>query len=312
MPSVSELIAAINPDEYCDYGGDIKRLTEIKEKVKKEGVISAAKKILPKPLAEHKIVYESSTETLEPLYFWILDFMRDVGLTVEKLTDSFVSSPGSGHFSELGQKSSIMQQQGMKIMGDVNTVLRSVLNLIYDLKEFKIRLKQYDDLTSKDGDIKSAAILSLKQVWMDKVDISKGNSSIKAMAFGTAGYQTLIDAFLIVKDESLKGSDGSVLDLNDRVLRILKARIHEFNVWVSESENELRKRYNLEREYLKSQVNSLKLYSRWVKPYLKAAQNLEMKDSGRNPALVNVFNTLFLERKKLGSIMFLGDWLTFQ
>ena len=36
---------------------------------------------------------------------------------------------------------------------------------------------------------------------MDKVDIAKGNSSIKAMALGQAGFQTLMDAFLFVKDE---------------------------------------------------------------------------------------------------------------
>ena len=33
------------------------------------------------------------------------------------------------------------------------------------------------------------------------VDINKGNSSIKAMALGQAGFQTLIDAFLASKDE---------------------------------------------------------------------------------------------------------------
>ena len=72
--------------------------------------------------------------------------------------------------------------------------LRSVLNIIYDLKEFRIRLSHYDDLKTEK---KEAAILALKQIWMDKVDIQKGNSSIKAMALGQAGFQTLIDAFLL-------------------------------------------------------------------------------------------------------------------
>jgi len=250
------------------------------------------------PDAEHKLVYDSSSEGLEPIYFFIFDLMNDFGLGPEKLVDSFVSSPGSGHFQELGTRATIMQQQGAKILGDVNTVLRSVLNIIYDLKEFRIRLQSYDDLNSKDKSRSEGAVLSLKQIWMDKVDITKGQSSIKAMTIGQAGFQTLINAFLIVKDEK----DVDRLDLNDMVKRIVKHRIHEFNIWLDQSERELKKRYELEKTYLRSQVNSLKLYSRWAKPYLRAAQKLEMKSNNvdREGALVNAFNTILLELTLLG------------
>ncbi|MEK6827292.1 MAG: hypothetical protein AABX99_02290, partial [Nanoarchaeota archaeon] len=240
--------------------------------------------------------YDSSTETLEPVYFFILDLMNDLGLAPEKLIDNFSLTPGSGHFAELGQRATMMQQQAGKIMGDVNTVLRSVLNIIYDLKEFKIRLQSYDGLKSKKKEEQEYAVLSLKQIWMDKVDIAKGNSSIKAMALGQAGFQTLIDAFLAAKDEK----DIDKIDLNDRVKRLLKPRITEFNIWLRESEGELRKRYEIEKTYLKSQVNSLKLYSRWVRPYLKTASDLEQKESGRSPALVKTFDTIVLELTLLG------------
>ncbi|MEK6917741.1 MAG: hypothetical protein AABW51_02225 [Nanoarchaeota archaeon] len=270
--------------------GDIKAVYEIIKDIspyyKKKG----------EPEAEHKLVYDSSTETLEPVYFFILDLMQDLGMKTEKLSDNFASSPGSGHFSELGQRATIMQQQGAKILGDVNTVLRSVLNLIYDLKEFKIRLKIYTDLKSKDPNISQAARLSLKQLWMDKVDIQKGNSSVKAMALGQAGFQTLLDAFLVADNEK----EAKDLDLNDRIKRIVMSRVIEFNAWLGQSERELTKRYGLERAYLKSQVNSLKLYTKWAKPYLVAAAKLQNKDFGRDPALVNVFNTLLLELTLLG------------
>ncbi len=248
------------------------------------------------PEAEHTIVYDSSSETLEPIYFFILDLMNDLGLAPEKLVDNFTTSPGSGHFSELMGKATAMQQQGSKLMADMGLISRSVLSIVYDLKEFKIRLQSYDDLNSKDKNKGEAARLSLKQIWMDKVDIIKQQSSIKAMALGQAGFQTLIDAFLSSKDEK----DVNKLDLNDRVKRILLPRIHEFNVWVKQSEKELRKRYEMERTYLKSQVNSLKLYSRWAKPYLRAAQQLEMKETGREAALVKTFNTILLELSLLG------------
>jgi hypothetical protein len=244
--------------------------------------------------SEHHLNYDSATEQLELIYFWLLDLMNDMDLSPEKLVDNFASSPGSGHFSEVGGKATQMQQQGTKILVDVNTVLRSVLNIIYDLKEFKIRLQSYEDL--KDKDKKDAARLSLKQIWLDKVDINKGNSSIKAMALGQAGFQTLLDAFLLVNSVT----DVNKIDLNERIKRILFPRVHEFNIWLEESEKELKKRYEMERTYLKSQVNSLKLYSRWAKPYLKAASQLEQKEMGRNPALVKSFSTTLLELTLFG------------
>jgi hypothetical protein len=254
-------------------------------------------KINPKykngPAISHTLGYDSAVETLEPVYFFILDLMNDLGLSSEKLIDNFSSSPGSGHFAELGQRATIMQNQATKVLGDINTVLRSVLNIIYDLKEFRIRLQSYEDLKTPRKD---SAILSLKQIWMDKVDIQKGNSSIKAMALGQSGFTTLIDAFLASKDEK----DAERIDLNDRVKRILIPRVHEFNIWLKQSEDELRKRYELEKTYLRSQVNSLKLYSRWAKPYLKAAYDLESKDKAREPALVKTFNTIILELVLIG------------
>jgi len=248
------------------------------------------------PEAEHTLLYDSSAETLEPVYFFILDLLTDFGLSPEKLVDNFTSTPGGAHFSEVGMKATRLQEEASKLLGNVNVVLRSILNIVYDLKEFKIRLEHYDSLRNGNKDEKEAAILSLKQIWMDKVDIAKGNSSIKAMALGQAGYQTLIDAFLISKDPK----DVEKLDLNDRVQRILKPRVQEFNNWVDQSEKELRKRYELEKTYLKSQVSSLKLYSRWVKPYLRAAEQLKMEDRNRSPDLVSMFNTVVFQLTLLG------------
>ena len=279
VATINQLIGKINPKLYADNGDELLKKYGSPENI-------PAEEVKPKPLSEHKITYDSSSETLEPIYFFILDLMNDFGLEPEKYTDTFSSSPGSGHFSELGTKATAMQQQGTKILGDINTVMRSILNIIYDLREFKIRLQSYNDLKSEDKNRALAAVLSLKQIWLDKVDINKGNSSVKAMALGQAGFQTLIDAFLVAQNLE----DADKIDLNDRVKRIVKARVVEFNDWLQNSGKEL----------LKSQVNSMKLYARWAKPYLRAAAQLEMKEHGREPDLVKVFNTLLLELTLLG------------
>src|SRR3989344_585392 len=307
--TIHKIIAAVSPETYCQReketdDGVIEDLPKyIRKMVEKngygnvkEGAIKEALPLKPKdlpsynyekakadalnlwglssPMEQHVITYDSPAEGLEPVYFWLLDYlgsglMRGLYNSVEKLTDNFVSSPGSGHFSEMQGKATQMQQEVSRTMGNVNTVLKSVLNLVYDLKEFRIRLtpyKIYKDKNSSESE-KFKQLLSLKQVWLDNVDIRKGRGSINALSSGELDFVTLRDAFM-----SLKNSESiSEIDLNYRVRRILQQRVQDFFIWIDESHNSLSQRYEIERNYLKSQVNMLKLYVRWVKPYLKSA-----------------------------------------
>ena len=184
----------------------------------------------------------------------------------------------------------------MKTLGAINQVIKAIVNLVYDLKDFEIRLNHYDEAKSDDKSKKDAGILALKQIWMDNVDIKRGQGSINAMTSGNLQFVTLRDAFMAA--DSLK--DVEKLDLNDRVKRILKPRMAEFLEWRKLSEQELRKRFNIEKNYLKSQVNTLKLYSKWIKPYLKSAAELEMVGAEGSPELVTAFNTIVFELDVMG------------
>ena len=247
---------------------------------------------------EYRLMYDSMMEGLEPIYFWILDFLKDSkpsGLgfdEVIKYKDEYDATVSSGYFGEMGTRRSVMEDRAMKIMATVNTVVRSIINLIYDLKEFDIRLAHYNDLHSGNPSKKEGGKLALKQIWMDQVDIKKGRGAINAMA-QQLEFVTLRDAFLVSKDEK----DADKLDLNERVKRIVKARIAEYIEWEKNSEKELKKRYDIERAYLKSQVASLKYYTAWVKPYLISAKKLGMSEfktpSGLpSPNLVNAFSNM--------------------
>jgi len=245
----------------------------------------------PVPAEEHQLVYDSTSETLEPVYFWIVDYMNGMFKgKVKKIIDNFSSSPGSGHFAELGMRATRMQEEGAKILGQINIVIKSVLNLIYDLKEFEIRISHYTSANSKNKDEAEAGLLALKQIWMDNVDVKRGRGSINMMA-QDLNFVTLRDAFMIAKSVE----EVEKMDLNDRVKRILKPRLKEFFEWKTRSEIELKKRFEIERSYLKSQVSSLQLYTRWAKPYLIAAERLRMQEMDQEPALVNIFNTIVLQ-----------------
>lgn len=287
VDDIGKLIAAINPN-YAENTEEVKSLL-------KEGFDTALAKAKPMPVEEHKIVYDSSAEGLEPLYFWILDFMKSVAGETEKLVDNFSSSPGSGYFSEFIQKAAQMQAQASKSLGDINNLIKVIVNIIYDLKEFEIRLKHYEAAKSDNKEEEEAGMLALKQIWMDNVDVKKGRGSINMLA-QDLNFVTIRDAFMVAS--SVKNVDD--IDLNDRVKRILKPRLQEFFEWKERSEKELIKRYQIERSYLKSEVDALKLYTRWARPYLKAAAELQQKEMGRAPELVKAFNTVILQLTLLG------------
>lgn len=293
---VGKIIGAINAS-YCkrNNAGDVKKA--LKEDFwKAVEQVKLKEKDDPDDPAFHKLTYDSTSETLEPVYFWILDFMNTAFKgNVEKLVDNFSSSPGSGHFAEMGARATKMQEEGMKIMQTIGILVKSLVNIVYDLKEFELRLSQYKSAKSKNKDEAEAGLLALKQIWMDNVDIKRGRGSINMLAQDLQ-FVTMRDAFMIANSVE----DVKKMDLNERVVRMLEPRIAEFLKWRELSENELTKRYNIERSYLKSQVNSLKMYTRWARPYLKAASQLTQKDFKRNPALVNAFDTMVLQLSIMG------------
>lgn len=301
---IAKLIAGISPDNFTarkENTGST-NLSGFKKALKEDffaGLEDIDKfNLTPASGEEHKLVYDSTSETLEPVYFWILDFMNNNFKSVEKLVDNFASSPGSGHFAEMGARATKMQEESMKIMQTIGVMVKSLVQIIYDLREFDIRLSQYRAANSKNKNEAEAGLLALKQIWMDNVDIKRGRGSINMLAQDLQ-FVTMRDAFMIANSIE----DVKKMDLNDRVKRMLEPRLAEFLKWREISDKEIKKRYDVERSYLKSQVSSLQMYTRWAKPYLKAAAQLQQKDM-KNPALVSVFDTMVLQLSIIGKNKF--------
>ncbi len=256
-----------------------------------------------RPISSYKLSFDSQQAQLEPIYYWLLDFVQERGWNMDKVVDNFMASPGSGQFSDMNMRATKMQEEGMKILGGLNQVVKSVLNLIYDLKEFELRLAHYDDANSEDAKKKEEGMLALKQIWLDNVDLKRGRGSIHQMS-AELGFTTLREAFMMansVDDLKKMNSDEEGGLINDQVMRILIPRISEFLKWVKYSESELRKRFSIEKNYLKSQVETIKLYSAWMKPYLVAAEKLRQKGFDTSAALVNAFSTSMFELQLFGS-----------
>lgn len=288
---IKEAIAFVCPDRYYK---DKQTLRDFKEKSNKEGYSESVQKMAEKNKSDYSLElgYNSPEAHLESIYFWVLDFLQSLSEDgVEKIVDNFTSAPGSGHFAEMGGRATRMQEEGMKILGSINLVIKSVIQLAYDLKEYEIRLDHYEKAKSKDSREKEAGFLALKQIWMDNVDMKRGRGSIHQMTY-ELGFTTLREAFLVCN--SLEDVDKNEI-INEQIKRIVKPRVAEFLSWIDLSEKELRKRFEIEKAYFRQQVETIKLYTSWAKPYIKAAQQLQQKGFDKNPALVAAFNTTLFE-----------------
>ncbi|MBS3172700.1 hypothetical protein J4438_03955 [Candidatus Woesearchaeota archaeon] len=300
---ISELRKRIRETESPEDKRTLRKV--LVEEIKSKG-ISKLKTTSNDPV-EYHITYDTFGQTLEPVYFWVLDFMRGqygLKLDVNKTEEGFEASVGGGFFGELGTRAAVMQDRAMKILEVVNNILRTIINLIYDLKEFEQRLKLYEDIDPKKQhnlSTRQGAEYGLKSVWMDQVDIKAGLGSINQLTRGDLQFITLRDAFFQIRN--IKEVDK--FDLNDRVKVILKKKFHEYETWRRLSEVELRKRYDLEKHYLRAQVDSLRLYTKWAKPYLRAAQKLGMKEFKTktglpSPDVISTFNNMQMELKLFG------------
>jgi len=322
--NIHNLIAAIVPDVYCKP----EKREKVKEILRKEGAEGSYLKAaevaevvkmkymdfekqafqsgfqfigIKSPIEKHTLGYDISAnanEFLEQAYFWMVDYITKEFEKSYKLTDNFIASPGSSLFTDFLTKTTRVQEEASRILGNVNTVIRSVINLVYELRELKIVMDEYEKYRSKNSIESESALLALKQRWLDQVDIRRGGTALKQLVLTGANqpnFVLIIDAFMAPKNLE----EAKKLDLNDRMKRLVLQRLSEFYIWLEQSETELKKRYELLKLYLKSQVNSVKLYARWVKPYLKAAKSLEQNASG-GAYLVSGFNTAVFELSVLG------------
>jgi len=301
MKEIQELFKMVDPDN-CASGSDkaLKKFKQLLKKAKdakqmldllKKNKDEDIKSVKPNPLLSFNLTYDAQTNQIEPVYYWLLDFVQDAGWKVEKVTDNFMATPGSGSFDEYGRKMGTMQEKASTYLGAINQVTKSILQLIYDLKEFEIRLKHYEDAESKEKDNKEAGILALKQVWLDNVDMKRGTGSIHQMSY-QVGFTTLRELFMICNSlEEIKKNEIA----NDQVKRVLLPRMSEFLQWKDYSKKELTKRFEIEKSYLRTQVQTLKLYTSWARPYLNAAEKLRQKGFEKNPAMVNAFSTSMFE-----------------
>ncbi len=214
----------------------------------------------------------------QPEYNSLMQELTFFGYSKLKMMESIDPSALSGIMTLLFEKRRNLEDRTMNLLGNVNQVLKSIISLIYELKELDRNLAFYDLMKSSAPEKKEAAELALKRIFVDNVDARKGGASLVRLSGapvqgqGGAAFADLVGAFYAAK--SLR--DIGNMQRNEQYKNILKNRYIEYEEWKKINDGDLRSRRNLLLGYLKSQVGSYNLYVEWASQYLTMLKRINL------------------------------------
>lgn len=198
--SIHQLIAAISPDTYCEAA----KRREVKQLVRegqKQGSpltfqrAAAVAKPLPfneelmdemeiinafallglkHPLEHHTLAYDSMDDSLEALYFWLLDWLtQERGCEVTKLTDNSAVSPGSSPFQDWSNRLMKMQKEGVEMLTSAQKLIRAILDDVDKLRALEHLVRLVEAAKTVDGDHRNMAVEALRLIRTEERKIQK-------------------------------------------------------------------------------------------------------------------------------------------
>lgn len=252
-----------------------------------------------KTVRQQKLIVEQMTASAEPAYFWILNFLRHpnaLGYEVEKTSDVFSAAEMSTFFGAVEERKQRQQERISQYLATLGGMTKSVFQMVRELRIMDERLDYYEK--SYKGD--EAAEVTLKNIWTNLVE---GGAESTTSVFGLSrklGFVIVPDLFFKINPK--KGSSGvdkevgalSGEGINTRVRSVLKHKLMEYYTWKEKTYGELKWGRNFRLKALNQHYQTMKMYIKWIKPFLKNIQRLEMSQENV-PELVSAFETSFIQ-----------------
>ncbi|MCW1301818.1 MAG: hypothetical protein OH316_01650 [Candidatus Parvarchaeota archaeon] len=172
-----------------------------------------------------------------------------------------------------------LEDRVMQILGTINTVLKSIINIIYELKELDRNLDFYDKSRSSDKNVSQAAEQELKRIFIDNVDARKGGASLLSLSRSASqnpagpGYVDIVSVFYAINGLD----DVEKLNRNEMYKNILRNRRLEYEDWKKMNESDLRTRRALLLQYLESQAASFEFYKKTAYQDLVILKRMNLK-----------------------------------
>lgn len=257
---------------------------------------------LPKETCKSNLIIQQTTATTEKYYFWILNTLRDrvpLGYSaddglVEKISDIYTATEASSYFGNVVTRKGHIQDRVTQYLTAVGGLIKNLFQMVRELRLIDERMEYYKK--SKEGD--NGAEITLKDMWVTLVEGGVENPASVTGLASKVSFVTLPDLFYTINPkDGLNGVDREVDNLqgfNERVKYTLKKKLKQYYTWKEQTEKEFTVRRNFILKALRQTYHTIKMYSSWLKPYLRNLKNLEMANID-SPDLVNAFETSQIE-----------------
>ena len=247
----------------------------------------------PKPGRRYKLEYEDFDMSLEEMYFWSLDHIRqDMAFPrVDKVTDIFSASENSAMFGQSSQRKSIQEDRASNFLRTIGQMVKTLFQVVRELRIIDERLEIYESWKES-----KSADSTLKGLYIDFAE-NKGGQMQPGSVYHLAnqvGYASLPDLFFNTQVYSQEEIDDVVDDLeyNEDVKNVLRRKLLQFVKWKKNTHEELKNRRSFQLRYLRQHYNTIKTYMSWVKPYLRHIKRLHMNQEQLDSAdIVSSFET---------------------
>ncbi|MBI4739819.1 hypothetical protein HY772_09890 [Candidatus Woesearchaeota archaeon] len=277
---------------------------DVEEKTRGDKPITLAH--YPKPLRKFKVITEAYNQSIEEMYFWTLNSLRDDwGLhDVTKINDIFTASEQSAFWGAAQQRLQIQQGQVSNYLQTIAKLVRELFQIVRELRILDERLLYYKEsdkaLNGKatDRQMANAAEVVLRGYW---VDLKDGGAKSPGSVYGMAtqlGFAILPDLFFaapVIKQEEVDAYCDS-LEFNRKVREVLKRKLKSYIMWKETTRQELDVRRNFTIKFLRQHFNVIRMYLSWVKPYLRNVRRLSMNmDRSASEDLIGAFEGSVIE-----------------
>ncbi len=247
----------------------------------------------PKTPKRYRLITESFNMSLEELYYWCLNYIRqDAGFSkVDKILDTFSAAENSAFFGQSVQRRAIQEDRASGFLRGISELVKTLFQIVRELRVIDERLEIYKNWkTSKSADA------TLKGLFADFAE-NKGGQMQPGSVFHLSqqvGYAALPDLFFNTIVNSTDEIDEVVdkLEFNKNVKTVLKRKLYQFLVWTEKTEKELYTRKRFQVKYLRQHYVTIKTYISWVKPYLKHIKRLQMSEEQMDsPDIISTFES---------------------
>ncbi|MBL7101116.1 MAG: hypothetical protein ISS23_04135 [Nanoarchaeota archaeon] len=250
-------------------------------------------------IRKQKIIMQQMQAGGEAYYFWILNFIRNPNALfydVEKTSDIYTASEASSYFGAIEARKEAQMRNVNQYMATIGQLTKNLFQMIRELRVIDERRDYYEK--SEEGD--ESAEVALKGMWVSLVEGGAENPlSVTGMA-RKLGFVILPDLFFKINPKKgSKGVDKEVdalaeQGINARVRSVLKQKLMQYYLWKERTGGELKWRKNFVLKSVAQTYHSIKLYSHWLKPYLRNIRKLQMAGM-ESPDLVSAFESSYVE-----------------